>query len=528
MVIALASKPGITGASTLAIPKTWDAVWFRNFISNQLKGADVRNAVGTNGIKITGNISSPYATITLGAGPIVIPATPGQVTLTVNGAPGQNVLVINSNSSGGQSVSDVLITRNGSTANTLAEGPNLQLLDTSGAVFSTLLQNSGGQTELWQFNGSWIQILKVLSTRGVVINAPASGVALTSGAGAVNGTQSYLGSTVTISFGSLLATSTAEISSPNAFSIGTNAATALTLFSNALGRIVVGSAGNVTVNIPASGIAFNVNGLAGAVGALQISTTDATFSATGRSSLLLANSSTTGQTPLDFFINGSLSGRIRNDFAGNMNYVSTGGIHVFFTGGDSGVGTAKMTIANNGGIFMAGATGSSQGVGTINATGLFINSIAVPSVQKSVKAALTARASTVTLTNDPDLAIAIAAAGTYEVQMVVYVYNTGSATIGAQLGVNYSGTFTAASSVVSFLGGVSPLAGSGGITAAVNSALVAGNCGSAINTGSALLITGVLTATGAGTVALAWAQNSSNATATNVGAGSYMIVTKIG
>lgn len=74
MVIALVSKPGLSSATTLSIPKTWDASWFRNLISNQLKGADVRNAVGTNGITVSGNIASPYATIALGV-PFVISGT---------------------------------------------------------------------------------------------------------------------------------------------------------------------------------------------------------------------------------------------------------------------------------------------------------------------------------------------------------------------------------------------------------------------------------------------------------------------
>lgn len=77
---ALISKPGITSASTLAIPKDWDKTWFRNFIQNQLKGADVRNAIGLNGIVITGNISSPYATISLGA-----PFTVAGTTVTIAG-----------------------------------------------------------------------------------------------------------------------------------------------------------------------------------------------------------------------------------------------------------------------------------------------------------------------------------------------------------------------------------------------------------------------------------------------------------
>jgi hypothetical protein len=97
MSLPLISKPGITSASTLSIPKDWSPVWFRKFIQNLLTGADVRNAIGTGGITISGNISSPYATIGFnpttttttapaagGAG--ALPATPaGYVTITIGG-----------------------------------------------------------------------------------------------------------------------------------------------------------------------------------------------------------------------------------------------------------------------------------------------------------------------------------------------------------------------------------------------------------------------------------------------------------
>lgn len=92
MAIVLKSKPGLSSTTTLNIPTTWDATWFRNLISNQLKGADVRNADGANGISVTGTIASPYATITFGPGPIVLTTAPGTVALTINGATGQDAL----------------------------------------------------------------------------------------------------------------------------------------------------------------------------------------------------------------------------------------------------------------------------------------------------------------------------------------------------------------------------------------------------------------------------------------------------
>jgi hypothetical protein len=106
MTIFLASKPGISGATVLNIPKTWDPTWLRNFINNMLKGADVRNAVGANGISVTGNIASPYATIGFAApvtiyAPVTIPGIPDSVanTLTIGGSvAGQITTSINNTS----------------------------------------------------------------------------------------------------------------------------------------------------------------------------------------------------------------------------------------------------------------------------------------------------------------------------------------------------------------------------------------------------------------------------------------------
>lgn len=69
----LASKPGLTSASVaISIPKDWSSEWFKSLVSNLLQGADVRNAVGANGITVSGNIASPYATIGF-TPPLVIP-----------------------------------------------------------------------------------------------------------------------------------------------------------------------------------------------------------------------------------------------------------------------------------------------------------------------------------------------------------------------------------------------------------------------------------------------------------------------
>ena len=107
MAIVLQSKPGLSSTTTLNIPASWDATWFRNLISNQLKGADVRNAVGVNGIVVSGNISSPYATIGFGApvtlpGPVTINGTPNTLTLNIQGG----VIEVNEIGNGNQILLD--------------------------------------------------------------------------------------------------------------------------------------------------------------------------------------------------------------------------------------------------------------------------------------------------------------------------------------------------------------------------------------------------------------------------------------
>lgn len=95
------------------------------------------------------------------------------------------------------------------------------------------------------------------------------------------------------------------------------------------------------------------------------------FSATGNPFVKLVNTSATAQTPLDFFSNtGTLTGRIRNDFAGNLTYVSLlSGVHSFFVGGDSGVGLDSFDI-KSGKINLANHTTTTTSTGgTASASG---------------------------------------------------------------------------------------------------------------------------------------------------------------
>ena len=65
----------------------------------------------------------------------------------------------------------------------------------------------------------------------------------------------------------------------------------------------------------------------------------------GVSGLQINNLSASGQSSLDFGINGVISGRVRSDYTGNFSLVSTSTGHFqFYSGGDFGVGTVQVQI----------------------------------------------------------------------------------------------------------------------------------------------------------------------------------------
>jgi hypothetical protein len=101
----LPTKPGINGANVLSIPTEWDATWFRKFINNSLKGADVRNAIAGPGITISGTIASPYATISATGGGGGVSQIVAGTGITISPVGGTGVVTINATGGGVTTVS---------------------------------------------------------------------------------------------------------------------------------------------------------------------------------------------------------------------------------------------------------------------------------------------------------------------------------------------------------------------------------------------------------------------------------------
>jgi hypothetical protein len=122
-----------------------------------------------------------------------------------------------------------------------------------------------------------------------------------------------------------------------------------------------------------------------------------------------------------------------------------------------------------------------------------------------------------TLTIDPDLQVGLAL-GTYAFEL--YIQNGGTMPGGFKFTMEYSGTDSEA--VFSYVGNVNGATATAAQTAFATNITVTTSAA-----GDWYLIKGQISATGAGTLALYWAENSTNATGSQVTAGSYMKVVPV-
>lgn len=174
------NKPNatLTWAQAIALSKTTDATLFSVARSNgtnnpvfQIQTADATgvtlNLTTAQQLALATNGANRLTLSGTGAG--VINAPSSGVAFTINGtAANVHALQIISGQTPSQNASDLEIDRSGSTGNTIAGGPNLQLFDTTNTT-ATAVQHSAGQTEIWQYNGAWVQSLKILANKQVQV-----------------------------------------------------------------------------------------------------------------------------------------------------------------------------------------------------------------------------------------------------------------------------------------------------------------------------------------------------------------------
>ncbi|MDD2657330.1 MAG: hypothetical protein PHD04_01555, partial [Candidatus Pacebacteria bacterium] len=99
--------------------------------------------------------------------------------------------------------------------------------------------------------------------------------------------------------------------------------------------------------------------------AVYLNNTDYTNTAGANSHIYLDNPSATGQNVLSSVINGTLRGKWRTDYLGNVNWVAGGGDHWFYSGTDGNVGSFQMIIKNGGNVGI-GTTGPGEKLSITN------------------------------------------------------------------------------------------------------------------------------------------------------------------
>jgi hypothetical protein len=212
-------------------------------------------------------------------------APTGGIALTVTGASTNTAIVVNSGNSSTTSNGDVIVTRAGSTANQPTQGANFEMVD-SVTLGGANWQWSGNQLEAWHGISAdspvhWqLGFWDANATFHLPGPRPAASTALSIVTNGVGTADSGNGITVT---GPDTVSTVAEIkvtmSSVDSIAIGVEQSTAspyiavgsqLQLrtggFTSASNRIVVGSAGNITLSAPSSGNTLNIAVASGGTG----------------------------------------------------------------------------------------------------------------------------------------------------------------------------------------------------------------------------------------------------------------------
>lgn len=213
--------------------------------------------------------------------------------------------------------------------------------------------------------------------------------------------------------------------------------------------------------------------------------------------------------------NGTISGTL--GVTGNTTLSGT----LAVTGSTTLSGTLAVTLATTLSAALSGTTSTMSGLATSAGVAVGANDSSgrgIP-IARSVTVTTDNVTSSITLITDPYLTVALTA-GTYAFEM--WLYNGGSTTAGGlRIQPNFSGTIT--NSAWSAIGRSNATASTFSRNS-LNSPII---WASTWDTTDWVLIKGTLQAGGSGTLALQWAQQASNATATNLGITSYMTVTQL-
>jgi len=408
------------------------------------------------------------------------------------------------------------------TALTLTAGNNVQLVNFASTGNIQILNNNAGGSVQIGTNASTVR-LTVSQTGAVTIASPDSGqVALTvnsdnssaptlvlggqSGSSNVLKVDSQLanGGYISVSrsatnkhfFGDaaqLVSSGTIDdtaIRATNSLVISTGGTTQ---------RLTLSNAGNMALVAPSSGTSLTVNGVASGT---QIACSDGTVTTAISRTATGGTLWTTTSHSLALGAASNVCAFVNTSGNWTFNAPTSGTTAIF----GSVAGGIALQANNSGGTsaFSVGAAGDIIGRGIARC---------------EFKASTTSRGSTTTMTDDPDLILALVA-GTYQVFVFVPLDETTSGGGGFKWQFAFSGTQTqfiwSAQQNINGAHSVTGNAGLGGQSYATVSVA------SGQNGLDQLIINAVIKVTGSGNLSFQWAQNSSSANATNVYLGASM------
>lgn len=463
------------------------------------------------------------------------------------------------------------------TINSTAAGIPLTMTDgvvTSKFSFSgsTLQIGTTSAHETSFYTGN-VTRLRISSSGNVSISAPNSGNALTitgvSGGSTLN-LVNATGSVRSITYGNGTVDGYIAFTAGDAVQFGNSTAHELALMTNNTARVSIAAAGTVSISAPIGGPALVANGASGLITAAFLGATADSVrveltmggGTAGTDSFALIQDSggvarlyNRANAAMDFSTNGAQRGVVTAGGNWTFNAPASGvGVTINAVSGQNGLvingSGASINVTINGGsgnpaylALVDGQTGNRPwrvGVGgsavgsydlydetaaafrfSINTSG-DITARGVALVK--FKSADTSRTSTITPTDDPDLVIAIPAAGTYAVEAFLPVINPlGSS--GAQIRLAYSGTTTAAGN-----------AAEGVINATAANALYGYSTTlgrifqyATVSTadGDFVRITAYITVSTTGNLSIQWSQNSSTANALQLRRGAWLRATQV-
>lgn len=148
------------------------------------------------------------------------------------------------------------------------------------------------------------------------------------------------------------------------------------------------------------------------------------------------------------------------------------------------------------------------------------------SFSKAFKSADTSRASTTTLADDPDLSFASVAAGTYRWDCYLY-FRSASATPDAKFGMRISNAATISLYSYTEFEETAGISAASSVNATFATSPAAQTFALSVNANEAVVITGMVVVASSSTLAVQWAQNTSDATATLLKQGSWCVLTPL-